>query len=97
MLLSDVIEWKLVHGACSLDYRVYGNGSFESNKYFSQSMVGIQGKIVPLSSIDESSTEQMTTEEFEQFEELQTQVYLGEVVERPMNTDHVQKRLKLKI
>eukprot|EP00536_Pseudo-nitzschia_multiseries_P015663 jgi/Psemu1/327990/estExt_fgenesh1_pg.C_9270005 len=95
-MLSDIIEWKLVHGACWLDYRIYGNGSYESDKYFSQSMVGIQGRIVPLSSIDESLTEEMTTEEFEQFEELQTQVYLGEVVERARTTDHIHKRPKLK-
>ena len=95
-MLSDIIEWKLVHGSCSLDYRVYGNGSYESDKYFSQNLVGIKGKVVPLSSIDETITEQMTSEEFEEFEELQTQVYLGEVVERPTNADHVQKRPKLK-
>jgi hypothetical protein len=95
ILLSDIIEWKVIHGACSLDYRVYGNGCFESNKYFSQSMVGIQGKVVPLSSIDESCIEKMTTKEFEQYEELQTQVYLGEVVQRKMMTDPVQKRPKL--
>ena len=95
ILLSDIIEWKVIHGACSLDYRVYGNGSFESNKYFSQSMVGIQGKVVPLSSIDENCIEKMTTKEFEQYEELQTQVYLGEVVEKKMTTDPVQKRPKL--
>mmetsp|Transcript_24692 Transcript_24692/g.68182 ORF Transcript_24692/g.68182 Transcript_24692/m.68182 type:complete len:390 (-) Transcript_24692:1758-2927(-) len=95
-MLSDIVDWKLVHGTCSLDYRLYGNGSCESDKYFSQTMVGIQGKVVTLSSIDERLTEEMTTEEFEQFEELQTQVYLGEVVERSRNTDHIQKRQKLK-
>mmetsp|Transcript_69395 Transcript_69395/g.77616 ORF Transcript_69395/g.77616 Transcript_69395/m.77616 type:complete len:352 (-) Transcript_69395:95-1150(-) len=79
LLLSDILEWKVIHGACSLDYRAYGNGS-ESDKYFSQNMVGIAGKVVPLSSIDESCIEQMTTQEFEQYERLQTQVYLGEVV-----------------
>ena len=95
MLLSDIIEWKVIHGNCSLGYRDYGNGSFESNKYFSQSMVSIGNKMVPLSSIDESNCEQMSAKEFEQFEELQTQIYLGEVVIKPMNTDHVKKRPKL--
>lgn len=93
LLLSDVIDWKLVHGNCSLDYRFYGDGSFESDKYFSQSMVSINGKIVPLSSIDESSCEQMNAKEFEQFEELQTQIYLGQ--KKRINTDHVKKRQKL--
>lgn len=96
-MLSDIIDWKLVHGNCPLDYRFYGNGSFESDKYFSQSMVSIKGNIVPLSSIDESSCEQMNAKEFEQFEELQTQIYLGEVRKKPMNTDHVKKRPKLEI
>jgi len=95
ILLSDIIDWKLVHGNCSLDYRFYGNGSFESNKYFSQSMVSIKGKIVPLSSIDEKSCEQMNANEFERFEELQTQIYLGEVREKRVNRDHERKRLKL--
>lgn len=56
-------------------------------------MVSINGKIVPLSSIDESSCEQMNAKEFEQFEELQTQIYLGQ--KKRINTDHVKKRQKL--
>lgn len=97
MLLSDIIDWKLVHGDCLLDYRFYGDGSFESNKFFSQSMVSISGKIVPLSSIDEQSCEQMDAKEFERFEELQTQVYIGLVREKRINTDHVNKRPRLQI
>ena len=56
-------------------------------------MVSINGKIVPLSSIDESSCEQMNAKEFEQFEELQTQIYLGQ--KKRINTDQVKKRQKL--
>jgi len=60
-------------------------------------MVGIEGKVVPLSSIDESCIEKMTTQEFEQYEQLQTQVYLGEVMKRPITkTDSLQKRPRLK-
>lgn len=96
-LLSDIIDWKLVYGNCALDHRSYGNGSFESNKYFSQSMVSIRDKVVPLSSIDEKGCEHMNTKEFEQFEELQTQIYIGEVREKRLDVNHVKKRPKLDI
>ncbi|VEU43689.1 unnamed protein product [Pseudo-nitzschia multistriata] len=94
-MLSDIIEWKLVHGSCTLGYQIYGDGSYESDKYFSQTMVGIKGNIVPLSYIDSTTTEQMSAEEFEQFEELQTQVYLGEAIESSRDLDHRQKRQKV--
>ena len=98
VLLSDVINWKMIHGACPLDYHVYGDGSFESDKYFSQTMIAIQGKVVTLSSVDERGTEQMTDQEFEQYEELQTQIYLGTVIESSTTittTNQEMKRPKL--
>ena len=75
--------------------RIYkSNGSFESDKYFSQSTVSVNGKMLPLSSVDEHSCEQMSAKEFERFEELQTQIYLGEVRENQMDVDHTKKRRK---
>jgi len=94
-VLSDIIDWKLVHGDCPLDHNSYGNGSFESNKYFSQSMVSIKGKVVPLALMHENNCEKMNDVEFDQFEELQTQIYLGEVRETRPYTDHMKKRQKL--
>lgn len=84
-----------MHGDCSLDYRNYGNGSYESNKFFSQTMVSIKGEIVTLSSVDERNCEHMNTKEFERYEELQTQIYLGTVRQQRMNADHVDKRPKV--
>lgn len=80
VLLSDLIEWTVVRGYCQLDYKEYGNPACnESNRFFSQTMVGVGGKLTPLASIDEASSEQMTTDEFEKFEYIQTQIYLGSV------------------
>ena len=95
MLLSDVIDWKLIQGDCSLDYRFYGSGSFESNKFFSQTMVSVKGEVLPLSEIDEHKCEQMNTNEFERFEELQTQIYLGIAKEETSKIQHVDKKAKL--
>jgi len=50
--------------------------------------------MLPLSSVDEHSCEQMSAKEFERFEELQTQIYLGEVRENQMDVDHAKKRRK---
>ena len=85
-----------MHGDCPLDYHIYGNGSFESNKYFSQSMVSIKGRVVPLSFINENNCKQMNDIEFDQFEELQTQIYLGEIRETKPCIDRIKKRQKLK-
>lgn len=95
MLLSDIIDWKLIHGDCSLDYRFYGSGSYESNKFFSQTMVSVKGEVLPLSEIDEVKCEQMNTKEFERFEELQTQIYLGTAKEKTSEQYHVDKKAKL--
>lgn len=95
MLLSDVIDWKLIHGDCSLDYRFYGSGCFESNKFFSQTMVSVKGEVLPLSEIDEHKCEEMNTNEFERFEELQTQIYLGTAKEETSKIQHVDKKAKL--
>jgi FlaA1/EpsC-like NDP-sugar epimerase len=57
-------------------------------------MVSINGKMIPLSSVDDNSCEQMNTKEFEQYEEFQTQIYLGEIRDK-RSTDHVKKRPKL--
>lgn len=82
--LSDVLEWEVLHGACRLDYRRYGNPACdESNHFFEQTMISCNnGQLLPLSMIDEVATSQMTAVEFEAFEALQTQVYLGRVVEK---------------
>lgn len=50
--------------------------------------------MIPLSSVDDNSCEQMNTKEFEQYEEFQTQIYLGEIRDK-RSTDHVKKRPKL--
>jgi hypothetical protein len=81
MQLSDRIDWRVLDGSCPLSWRDYGNPSSEaSNSYFSQTMVGVQGKPVTLASIDESATERMTSDEFEAWEKFQTQIYLGQVL-----------------
>lgn len=78
MQLSDIIEWQLLDGPCPLGWREYGNpSSAKSNSYFSQTMVGVQGKPFSLASIDEAKTSHMTSDEFEAWENLQTQIYLG--------------------
>jgi predicted nicotinamide N-methyase len=95
--LSDVLEWEMLHGACHLGYLWYGNpASDDSNKFFQQSMVGCNGQMLPLCRIDEAATAQMTTAEFESFEALQTQMYLGRVIESSTggSTGHDSKRLK---
>ena len=54
-------------------------------------MVSIKGKVLPLSSINETYCEQMNDVEFDEFEELQTQIYLGEVHESRVYTDRQMK------
>lgn len=86
-LLSDTITWKLIHGHCMLDYTQYGNPKCaESNKFFSQTMVGVAGQPTPLALIDTTQSERMTNKEFEQFEYFQTQLYLGSVVNKQPST-----------
>ena len=95
--LSDIIEWKMIHGSCPLDFREYGNPAcHESNKYFSQTMIGVNGKPIPLFSIDETATEKMSDVEFEQYEACQTQVYLGQVYDKPIPESTIEsKRQKI--
>jgi hypothetical protein len=87
LALSDILTWTMIHGMSPLDFRSYGHpASDESNKYFRQTMVGCNGKAIPLSMIDETATSQMTESEFEEYEALQTQVYLGRVTN--VDPDH---------
>jgi hypothetical protein len=91
--LSDVVDWKMIHGSCPLDFREYGNPAcHESNKYFSQTMIGVNGKPVPLFSIDETATQKMSDAEFEQYEACQTQVYFGQVYDRPIPESTIQSK-----
>ncbi|KAG7349387.1 lysine methyltransferase [Nitzschia inconspicua] len=94
--LSDILEWEVLHGTCPLDHTMYGNPACnESNTFFQQTMVGCNGQTLPLSMIDEAGTSQMTAVEFEEYEALQTQVYLGRVKDVTKSGDcHDQKRLK---
>ena len=55
-------------------------------------MVSMKGEVVPLSAMNEHNCEQMNTKEYERFEELQTQIYLGTVRERRTKTDHTKKK-----
>jgi hypothetical protein len=76
--LSEVVEWKMLFGRCPLDFRAYGNPACEaSNQWFTQTMVGCGGKTFALSSIDEAAQSRMTDAEFDEYERLQTQIYLG--------------------
>jgi hypothetical protein len=98
LMLSDVVEWKLVYGACPLDFRSYGNPACEeSNIWFSQTMIAIQGKPVSLSRIvtyDNDATERMTDLEYEQFERIQSQVYLGTFVNINKEESHYDQKCK---
>lgn len=79
--LSDAVEWEMVCGRCPLGFRDYGNPVCEeSNKWFTQTMVGCGGQPIPLSLVDEGSQSRMTDTEFDEYERLQTQIYLGTAV-----------------
>jgi hypothetical protein len=65
-------------GSCQLDWRDFGDPSKEeSNFYFTQTMVAIQGKPKSIGAISEQDLEAMTDAEHEIFESKYVQTYLG--------------------
>jgi len=95
LALSDIVEWKMIHGTCSLDFRTYGNpASQASNQYLSQTLVGCGGRVIPLAMIDEIAISQMSNAEFDEYESLQTQVYWGQAIGCPDERSNLPKRRK---
>ena len=67
--------------------------------FFSQTMVGVDGKPMSLSSIDEAATERMSSDEHAAWEKMQTQIYLGHFVSKaarfPISSIPDSKRQKI--
>jgi hypothetical protein len=75
---SDFVEWNLVGSKCSLSWNDYGNPTKEaSNQYFMQTMVAVRGSLKSLSEISESDMNDMTEQEYHQWEQAQIQIYEG--------------------
>ena len=63
---------------CQLSWQEYGNPDcHKSNVYFSTTLISVNGTPTPLANIDESATQQMTNDEYEAFERMQIQIYIG--------------------
>ena len=76
--LDHILDWTLLAGNCSLSWRDYGNPECESsNRFFSQTLVSVKGVPTPISEINEISMELMESEEYQAFERMQVQIYLG--------------------
>jgi predicted nicotinamide N-methyase len=76
--MSSCVDWILLDGNCRLSWENYGNPHCkESNVYFSQTLVSVQGVPTSLAEIDETANHRMTRDEFEAWERVQIQIYLG--------------------
>lgn len=76
--LDDLVDWSMVDGICPLSWNEYGDPQCEaSNLFFSQTMVGVEGVPMPLAEIDEAAMGRMEGAEFEAFERMHIQIYLG--------------------
>lgn len=73
------IVWTLHRSSqCRLSWQDYGNPtSVNSNLYFAQTMVAVEGKPMALADIDEDHTEDMGEEEYQAWERAQIQIYVG--------------------
>jgi predicted nicotinamide N-methyase len=78
---NEFVDWKLVDLlTCKLSWKDYGNPTnSESNAYFWQTTVAVNGILKPLAEISEEDTTQMCKEEHDAWERLQIQVYIGKV------------------
>lgn len=79
------LEWSLLPSStCQLSWEEWGNPSVQaSNLYFQQTMVSIQGKPKALADITEDETRNLTTQEFEAWEQAHIQIYLGKITQLP--------------
>ena len=79
--MNQYVDWKLVETSlcsCKLSWEDYGNPNCDaSNVYFSSTMIGVDGVPKSLGSIDEADTQRMTTEEYDAYERMQIQIYIG--------------------
>jgi hypothetical protein len=76
--LDDLVDWSMVDGVCPLSWNEYGDPQCEaSNRFFSQTMVGVEGVPIPLAEIDEAAMGRMEGAEYEAFERMYIQIYLG--------------------
>jgi len=95
---SERFRWTVIHGACRLCWNDYGNPSCDgSNRFFSQTMVGVAGVPTSIADIDEEAANRMSNEEFDFYETVQTQIYLGQSFDkesRSILSEHETKRRK---
>jgi predicted nicotinamide N-methyase len=76
--LDDLVDWSMVDGVCPLSWNEYGDPQCEaSNLFFSQTMVGVEGVPTALAEIDEAAMGRMEGAEFEAFERMYIQIYVG--------------------
>jgi predicted nicotinamide N-methyase len=76
--MSSSVDWILLDGTCRLSWENYGNPNCnDSNVFFSQTLVSVQGVPTSLAEIDESANQRMTSQEFEAWERVQIQIYVG--------------------
>ena len=74
------LEWSLLPSSlpCQLSWEEWGDPSLEaSNLYFHQTMISINGKTKALVDITEHDSKQMSSLEFEAWEQAHVQVYIG--------------------
>ena len=82
---SNFVDWTLVESSssskcccCSLSWKEYGNPTKDvSNQYFRQTMVAVRGTLKSLAEISESDSNDMTEQEYYQWEQTQIQIYKG--------------------
>lgn len=79
---SNFVDWTLVESSskccCSLSWKEYGNPTkVVSNQYFRQTMVAVRGTLKSLAEISESDINDMTEQEYYQWEQTQIQIYEG--------------------
>ena len=83
--LDDLVDWKLVDGTCPLGWQEFGNPSCEaSNLFFAQTMIGVRGIPISLGNIDEAKVEEMRKDEYNCWDKMFIQCYVGSRREEPM-------------
>ena len=75
----------LLDGACPLGWQEFGNPSCEaSNLFFAQTMIGVRGIPISLGNIDEAKVEAMRKDEYNCWDKMFIQCYVGSRREEPM-------------
>jgi predicted nicotinamide N-methyase len=83
------LEWTLLpstttSGSCPLSWKDFGDPSnTQSNLYFHQTQISVQGKPKAVADITEDETKQFTTDEFEAWERAHIQIYIGKPPKKP--------------